>query len=189
MKNIASTHDFLAAVDQLTEPERRALEAYAERLIGGTPFSSGMDLIHEAVYRTLDARRNWPKDVDLGVFLANTARSIANTMRQRADASHIPLDDLHEQDDGSRKLRYQPTRSTEELALAVEKSRMTEAAIQFAKCTLAGDDDGIHVLDGMVADLSPKEMKEAFDLDDLTFDAARQRVMCRLKIWGKRHPQ
>ena len=189
MKNEASPHEFLEAMRRLSKHERLALEAYASRCIGGTPYSSAMDIIHEVIYRVLEKRRNWPRDVDLGVFLANSVRSIANTTRQRAEASHLPLDALHEQDDGARTLLYQPACSTEDVALVCERQRMGQAAVKFARSTLTGDPEGLRVLDGMVADLTPKDMKEAFDLDDLAFDAARQRVMSRLKIWGQRHPQ
>lgn len=189
MKNTASIHEFLDALKKLSDPERLALEAYASRCTGGTPYSSAQDIINEAINRALEGRRHWPRDVDLAVFLVNSVRSIANTSRQLAEQAHLSIEALHEEDDGARNLLYQPTCSTEEVALARERERLGQAAVKFARSTLAGDVEGLRVLDGMVADLSPKDMKEAFDLDDLAFDAARQRVMSRLKIWGQRHPQ
>lgn len=189
MKNPASIHEFLDALRKLSDHERLALEAYANRCTGGTPYSSAKDIIHEAINRTLEGRRRWPRDVDLAVFLANAVRSIANTSRQLAEQSHLSVDDLREEENGACNLLYQPTCSTEEVAIARERERLGQAAIKFARSTLADDVEGLRVLDGIVADLSPKDMKEAFDLDDLAFDAARQRVMSRLKAWGRRHGQ
>jgi len=65
---------------------------------------------------------------------------------------------------------------------------MGAEAVEFARGLLAEDFDGIRVLNGMVADISPKDMRQAFNLDARAFNAARQRVTNRLKIWAERHP-
>lgn len=188
MNTYATQKEFFDAFEAMTRSERMGLEVYANRCAQGTHYSDSMDIIHEAVARVLDGRRHWPRGVSVVVFLANCVKSLASASRGRYEARHCGLDALQSEENGERPLSHEPCESTEEVALRRERQRLSEAAIDFVRTLLADDFDGIRVLNGMVAELAPKEMREAFGLDAKDFAAARQRVMNRLRIWADRHP-
>jgi len=188
MKTYTTQKEFFDAFEALTLTEKMGLEVYASRCAEGTQYSDSMDIIHEAVVRVLDGRRHWPRDVSLVVFLANCVKSIASASRSRYEAGHYSMDVLQVEENGDRPLSHEPCESTEEVALRRERQRLSEAAFDFVRNLLADDFDGIRVLNGMVAEISPKDMRVAFNLDAKDFAAARQRVMNRLKIWADRHP-
>ena len=165
-----------------------ALETYASRCAVGTHYSDSMDIIHEVFFRVLDGRRHWPRNVDLAAFLANSVKSLASASRQLAENNNIPLESVELQEDGAEPMNHQPVISTEELAIERERGRIALAAVEFARSFLQSDMDAIRVLNGMYAEMTPKEMKQAFALSDRGFAAARQRVMFRLKSFAALHP-
>src|SRR5471032_3071325 len=115
--------DFFNAYQRMTEQERLLLEVFASRYIGGTPYSSPMDIIHEVIIKVMDGKRHWPADVDVAVFIASSVRSIASTSRNRAEMLNIPLDALHEEDDCGMRARYEPVISTEDVVLLTSARR------------------------------------------------------------------
>ena len=60
--------------------------------------------------------------------------------------------------------------------------------MNFAKDTLGKDEEGRQVLEAMAAGLDPRDMCEAFDMAPAAVKAARQRVVKRLRLYGKRNP-
>lgn len=180
--------DFFNAYQRMTEQERLLLEVFASRYIGGTPYSSPMDIIHEVIIKVMDGKRHWPADVDVAVFVASSVRSIASNSRNRAEMLNIPLDALHEDDDCGMRARYEPVISTEDVVLLNERKAITQKAAKFAKATLRNDEQGLQVLEGIMAGLEPKDMCAAFGMAPDAFRAARQRVVNRLKIFGQRNP-
>ena len=188
MKTYATTQEFFDAYKALGQQEKLALHGYAHRCAAGTGYSEATDIIHEAIIRVADGRRHWPRDLDVAVFLAGCVKSLASAARRRSDCRHVPLDSLNAQEEGFNPLEHEPISSTEELALRRERERLGEAAVAFVRSLLADDFDGTRVLNGMVAELSPQEMRLAFGLSDKAFAAARQRVVNRIRIWGERHP-
>jgi hypothetical protein len=180
--------EFFEAFQKLTRQEKLLIEVFANRCIGGTPFSCSTDLIHEVIIKVMDGKRHWPRDVDLAVFIASSIRSVASNSRKRSESFNITLDDLGEDDMGSARCQYEPAMSAEDVALLNERKGITHKAAKFAKATLRSDEEGLQVLEGMMAGLEPKEMCVAFGLDPASFKAARQRVMTRLKLYGQRNP-
>lgn len=188
MNTYATQKEFFEAFEALTPTEKMGLEVYASRCAQGTRYSDSMDIIHEAIVRVLDGRRHWPRSVALVVFLANCVKSIASASRTSYEARHCEADDLDGAEGGERPLCHQPCESTEDVALRRERERLAEDAVDFVRGLLAEDFDGIRVLNGMVAEISPQEMRDAFGMDGKSFAAARQRVMNRMRIWAQRHP-
>ena len=188
MRTYATTQEFFDAYAALTHEEKLKLYVYADRCAAGTRYSHATDIIHEVILRVADGRRHWPRDLDVAAFLAGCVKSLASAARQRSDSRHVPLDSLRDQEEGSQPLTHEPSPSTEESALRRERERLSEAAVSFVRGLLAEDLDGTRVLNGMIAELTPQEMKSAFGLSPRAFAAARQRVVNRLKIWVHRHP-
>lgn len=181
--------DFFNAFSRMNEQERKLLEVFASRCIGGTTYTSPMDIIHEVIIRVMDGRRNWPPDIDLGVFIANCVRSIASNSRNLAEWSNLSLDAMSDDDFAELRSHHAQTMSAEDVALRNERAAITQKAAKFAKSTLGKDEEGRQVLEGMLAGLDTEEMCAAFDMSPATFKAARQRVTSRLKVFGQRNPQ
>lgn len=188
MTTYATTQEFFNAFEALPNRVKLALETYANRCSVGTHYSDSMDLIHEVFFRVLDGRRHWPRDVDLAAFLANSVKSLASASRQRAENLNVSLESVELQEDGAEPMAHEPVMSTEELAMERERGRIAQAAVEFARSLLQTDMDAIRVLNGIYAEMTPKEMKQAFALSDKSFAAARQRVMFRLKSFASLHP-
>ena len=189
MRNKAQ-QEFFDAYARLSEQQRLLLEIYAERRVTGTPYTSGMDLLHEVIAKILGGERKWPPGLNFGLFLAGCLRSVANNSRTRAEAANLCLDELHGEDEWrNAPPRYEPAASAEEVAILNERAALSHKAVNFVKATLGHDDEGVQVLEGMVAGLDPRDMRLAFDMEELAFKAARQRVVNRLRIFGQRNPQ
>lgn len=183
------THeDFFDALALMTPQEKLLLDVYAHRCIGGTPFTSSTDIINEVIVKVLDGDRHWPRDIELPVFIAGCVRSIASNSRNRSERSNISIDELGENDPHGSAPQYEPVMSTEDAALLNERAALTRRAVKFAKATLGKDEQGLQVLEGMVAGLGPRDMCGAFGMDALAVKAARQRVVNRLKVFGRRNP-
>jgi DNA-directed RNA polymerase specialized sigma24 family protein len=181
---------FFDAFARLTDAERLLLEVYAERRIGGTPYTSGMDILHEVIGKVLAGERRWPPDLDLAFFLAGCVRSVANNSRTRAETSNVAIDELGEEDEWRcSRPRYEAVASSEDVAILNERKELSHKAVKFVKATLGPDHEALQVLEGMMAGLDPKDMCAAFDMEFLVFKAARQRVANRLKIFAQRNPQ
>ena len=188
MTTYATTQEFFNEFEALPNQVKLALETYASRCAVGTQYSDSMDLIHEVFFRVLEGRRHWPRNVDLAAFLANSIKSLASSSRQLAENRNVPLESIEHQEDGAEPMCHEPVISTEELAIERERVRIAEAAADFARSFFQSDVDAIRVLNGIYAEMTPKEMKQAFSLSDKGFAAARQRVMFRLKSFAALHP-
>lgn len=180
--------ELFEAYKRIAPHDRLLLEVYANRWIGGTHFTEPMDLVHEAIFKIAEGRRKWPPGTDLAIYIAGTIRSIASNTRKRSEWSNISLDDLGEEDCSGARVPYEPTMSTEDVALLNERNAVSIKAVNFAKDTLGKDEEGRKVLEGMAAGLDPKDMCEAFDMVPAAVKAARQRVIKRLRLYGKRNP-
>lgn len=182
----ATVDEFRAAFAALNRIERVGLGKLAKSLASGASgYTCGDDLLNEAVMRSLRGDRRWPLDVSIETFLANAMRSIVWAARASKEMSardfHFDFDAKPIASPDAWQLAL-PT--PEEIALRRERQDMGLAAIDFARSTLRGDGDGLNVLEGLAADLSGEEMREAFGLDMPTYRAARERVRYCLKAWN-----
>lgn len=175
----ATTAEILKAYVELTPAELLLLRRIGAKLVGGTSFSEPMDLLHEAMDRSLDGRRNWPGNVPFAVFLGNAMRSIAHGERglaQNKPGARVDFDDYEAAVDETRGAD-----GPEEQLIVFEEIRMRRKSADDARIALDGDEPAQKVLSGMLAGMSPREMCASFHMDSKAFDAARHRVMRRLK--------
>lgn len=175
----ATTQQILDAFQALTDAELLALRKYASQKIGGTSFSEPLDLIHEALHRALDGRRNWPTHVNFGLFLAMSMRSIGDAERKRHEnkfASPMSLEDMEQAGHAIGSIW-----SVEDELIASEDMHVAKKTATLARAALEGDNEALRVLGGLLAGMSPKEMCESFSMNPKAFDSARHRVMRRLK--------
>lgn len=130
--------------------------------LGGDRRQSAMDLVQEAVVRTLNGRRRWnPERVpDLERFLGETVRSIAHSYRKqgvRRGPSHD--DDIKPEQRGRLGLGATPGRKPDEILTSKEACEQLESDLLLA----AGDDDELlsliqELFDGAA---KPREVAEA----------------------------
>ena len=82
-----ATHEEVAlAIERLSDADLLRLKKAASILLGGTEYSNPMDLLNEALTRSLQGGlgvdgRHWPKGVPFKVFVKNAMKSIADTSR------------------------------------------------------------------------------------------------------------
>ena len=173
----ATTEQILEAFEALSDEEMIALRKVARRHLGGTPYSEPLDLIYEALSRALHGRRNWPLGLDFGLFMAMTMKSIANGERQRVENNPAAMRDWEVVEDELARLAPSP----EELGMQTQKVDLARELARRAKSELKGDTHATRVLDGMMAGMTPSEMREGFGMAAQAFDSARHRVMRQLR--------
>jgi DNA-directed RNA polymerase specialized sigma24 family protein len=171
-----------SAFQALSPDERKSLSNAAKRLIIGTTFSEADDLLHEALARTVDGRRNYPSHIEFGPYMNMTMRSIAHA--NRFLRAHIRVKST----DGE----GEETRSTfvifEELAPSAEDEAESSEALEnmleiidSVRDSLGDDRAACAAFDGMMLEESPLETRRAHCLDAKAYDSARKRVDRRLR--------
>ena len=179
MTNFASTSETLAAFKQLSDDELLALRYGANMLINDTMYSEPADLMHEALFRSLDGRRNWPTHIAFGAFMLMTMRSIVSTEHKKSKKF---LHTAHSFDDlavvGSDLANSSP--SAEETVMALQMLESAARTVDAAREALEGDIEALQILSGMLSGMTSTEMCREFKISKKTFDAARHRFMRRI---------
>lgn len=174
----ATTSQILEAFQLLTAQELRALYLYAEVHLSA-PYSEPLDLIHEALYRSLDGRRNWPTHIQFVVFMMQTIKSIVGHDRERIE-NQVSRNVSIENDWPDRATEGSSS-SVEEQVIAFEQAELARKAAARAREQLMGDGVAQKVLDGVLAGYSPREICEHYGIDRKAYDSARHRVARRLR--------
>lgn len=134
----------------LGRADLRRLELIARARAQGLPAMDWRDLLQESIVRTLEGSRRWPHGIPLVVFLAQTMRSIASDVRQRASedypgegATLEPVDDAHLKIEADQQLRdimrhFQDDRAVRDLISGLQ---MGETALETQKrCGLSANE-------------------------------------------------
>ena len=176
----ATTDQILDAFARLTDAELLALREAARQRCGGTRFSEPLDLIHEALYLTLEGRRNWPLGVEFTLYLSMTMRSVADAERRRQETRltvRVSFEEVAE----VAPHRMACSRSAEDDASAAEQERRSEDILSSAKASLANDAQAQAVFIGLLEGRAPGQLREELDMTVKEFDAARHRAMRKAK--------
>jgi DNA-directed RNA polymerase specialized sigma24 family protein len=177
---------FFIAFSKLSPRERKALTKAGSRSISGTTFSEPDDLLHEALVRILEGRRNRPQNVSLGIFLNMAMSSVADANRQshgnrrplKREDEDIPDDGDCEESLGGEFGNHAP--SLEEQLIVKEELEDAIHEVSKIRDSMSSDAAAITVLDGILREMTPQEIREAHGLSASQFDAARHRVRRRL---------
>jgi DNA-directed RNA polymerase specialized sigma24 family protein len=135
--------------------------------------------VHEALHRSLDGRRNWPPAVPFALFMVQTMKSIVGHDRERIENQPGRMSVIEPGSESSQPTSSWP--SVEDQVIVFEQIELARKAADRARQALAGDEVAVKVLDGMLAGLSPRETCEHFGVGTKDYDAARHRVMRRLR--------
>lgn len=144
----------------------------------------GMEVLNEAVRRTLDGTRNCPSDVPMTVFLVNVMRSMASSGRAKAKEEPMMESMSSTLDDGPAVLEPpSERRNVEEMRLAREDA---EGRLRALEDIFRDDDDAQLVLMGDVDEMSADEIRALGAWDEQAYATIRRRI--RRKI-AARYPQ
>lgn len=186
-KNSVDTDKIFDAFNNLTAVEHKSLIKSVRRKISGTTFADAEDLLHEALLRTLDGRRNCPDHVEFGIFLSMTMRSVADADRQshgnrRSSAPHEDTAcDEGESDGEFSGADFEGLApSAEEELILKERFEQAAEALEKIRESFESDRNACGVLDGILCEMTPREIRAAHGLSEAQFDAARHRVQRRL---------
>jgi hypothetical protein len=173
------TSQILSAWQAMTARDLMILRKMGEALIDGTSYAEPLDLMHEAFDRCLDGRRSWPTHVRFSVFLGNAMRSIASAERANMVDRRSARADFADWSSSCDERGSAP--SAEHEAMARQELAITMKAAAALSARLWDDEAARKVLNGILAGMSPKEMRESFGMDAKVYDAARMRVARRMR--------
>ncbi|MES2242119.1 MAG: hypothetical protein V4639_04525 [Pseudomonadota bacterium] len=175
----ATTAQILAAFQNQTPAEALALSRFAAWCMRGTTFSEPLDLVHEALGRALDGRRNWSLSDSFAKFMITSMKSIVNGVRRREEnnpATHFSLEAMLDEDPDE----FLGPGALDEEHIAKERFNACRSIAQMAHDDLRGDSAAQQVLEGMLLGMTASEMRSMLELDEKTFDAARKRATRKL---------
>lgn len=179
MESVAAPQDYAsasecnAAIAALTDPDLVRLKQIAKLRAVGVPGMTWEDLFSEAVARTLDGDRMWPKTVPLVAFLAQTMRSIASDERRRGGKSGVILEsDLHSHED-EKDVRL------DDLAIdsvTPERDLAARQALRTIERHFGGDPVVLAILEGAAAGFSPAEIQARSAMSETEYASAQRRI-------------
>lgn len=181
--NHATVQEVLDAYEIMTPAEMKRVRAAACLNLKGTSFDQPSDLIHQALHRTLEGRRNWPKHIDFPIYLIKTMQSIVSAERARMENSSKNVDvgtaESEAHSSGDRERFHSP--SAEDVACANEERDFARRIVRAAEIILeATDARAFAVLGAMLQELAPSEISASMGMDLADYYAAKKRVLRRL---------
>lgn len=191
----ATAEEFAAAVAQLTTTELIRLKKRAAILLWGSEYSNPMELLNEAVKRTLIAAtgdrkdgergRPWPKNrVVLPAFLSMCMQSIADSSQDSiaqtmTDGLEAMADSRGETGTVLHGAGFSHPDIVEQALVSEEDAERQAAAKQdvaIIQRHFAADQAVLAVIEGEKEELSVAEVLEMFEIDQKTYDSARRRL-------------
>lgn len=125
--------------------------------------SEWQDLLQEAVLRTLDGTRKWPRDVPFRLFLMQTMRSIAHSWMKSGSSERSPLpENLSQGADFAQQVLID--------------SQLDEFRMQ-----LGSDQDAIQVLNCLSKDMKGPEIMTQLGITEHQYRAAVRRIRRNLR--------
>jgi hypothetical protein len=169
---------FLDAVVSLSGPQMLTLYNFPTRLLDGTRYSHGMDILYEVIGRVLRGSRIWETTVPLGAFLHEAMRSVASVDRRHPGRRPLSYEDWMESGfDAQREAENEFACSPEDLLMNRQEKAARRAVLDAAEGRLTGHEDVLAVFSGLAAAMSPTEICEAHGMTKQTYKAARARIV------------
>lgn len=181
----ATTEQIIEAFHAQSPAEALALCRYAAWCMRGTHFSEPLDLVHEALGRALNGKRNWSLSDSFEKFMITSMKSIVYGVRRRKEndpATSFSLEAMLDE----RPEEFLGARTMEDEQMARERFDAGRSIAQSAHDDLEGDAAAQEVLEGMLLGMTAAEMRLSFHMDDKAFDAARKRAARKLGAYAAR---
>jgi hypothetical protein len=186
----ATSEEVADAFGALTDAELRRLGKFAEAYIWGTEYTDPLELIDEAVKRTLigaegvEKGRRWPKTVAFMAFMVKTMESIADGSREsvvQKETDHLEVlagedgDSEHVLGKGGHKHL-----DVVEAAIELEETQARQAAAKadadLIERHFADDQEVLAIIEGEKEGWKAEETRQAFDMTPTAYDTARRRL-------------
>lgn len=178
---------FLDAVKSLTGPQMLTLYNFSARLLDGTRYSDGMDLLYEVIGRVLRGSRIWEPAVPIGAFLHEAMRSVASVDKRHPNRRPISYEDWMESGfDANREAENEYACSPEDLLMKRQEEEVRREVLDAAKGRLARHEDALAVFSGLASAMTPAEICKAHGMTERTYKAARARIVKDIHSHGLR---
>lgn len=140
------------------------------------------ELQNEALIRSLDGRRNCPRNVAVTTFLGNVIRSIAS----EADGTegHVHLSDELEAQQRTASGLTDLTQPSDPAASTMDAQKILADVV----AAFDGDATAEMLFDGMIDGTEGQELRELLELPQKDFDSKRRFVRRRLNDYAERNP-
>lgn len=174
---MATSDECAEALRGLSDEDHERLEKIARLRVVGLHAVAWRDLLHDAIERLLDGRRQWPREVPLVVFLRETMRSIASDHWRRLEQSVVRSESEMgadgDADGGSVASGVDETAQPERRVSAEETIRRIEKAFE-------GDDEALRVLASMASGRGPQEIQQEIGMNETRYASTLRRIRRRL---------
>lgn len=178
------TEQFLNEIRDLDERQVLTLHNFSARLLNGTGYCSGIDLLHEVIKRVIDGSRYWRRDIPIGSFLHESMRSVASVDTRNPQRRPISYEDWMavgadpEADD-------EFTCSPEEMMIKRQEEELRHEVFRSAKNRLFHDKIASTVLNGLTQDLTPAEIRKAYGISESGYKAARAKITMEIRALSR----
>ena len=179
---------FLDAVKNLTERQKLTLYNFSTKMLAGTRYSNGADLMHEAIDRVLSDSRDWKRDICIGAFLYKAMESIVSVdhRKKQKNQKQVPYEDWMESIPAvGLEVENEFTLTPEELFEKRQEEKIRRDVMSAARRRLAYDLDAQAVLSGLANESTPAEVRKARGMSEQAYKAARERIAKDIKTHGK----
>ena len=177
-REIATRKECAEALRRLSDEDYERLEKIARLRVIGLHAVDWRELLHDAIERLLDERRQWPRNVPLVVFLRETMRSIASDHWRRLDGPVVVAESEMsadgEADGGLVANAVDETAQPERRASAEETLARIEDAFE-------GDGEALRVLAAMASGQSPRKTQQEIGIDETRYASTLRRIRRRLR--------
>lgn len=140
------------------------------------------DLQNEALVRSLEGRRNCPRNVPVTTFLGNVIRSIASEGNETD--GHVHLSEELEAQQSTVSGLTDLTKSADSAASTMDAQKMMAEVIS----TFDGDETSTMLFEGTIDGIEGQELREFLGLSQKDFDSKRRFVRRRLNDYAERNP-
>ena len=176
-RDVATQKECAAALRQLSDEDYERLEKIARLRVTGLHAVAWRDLLHEAIERLLDGRRQWPRNVPLIVFLRETMRSIASDHWRRLHHSVVVTEAVIGADGESNGRAV--ANAIDETAQPERRASAEETLDRIEKA-FEGDGEALRVLAAKAGGREPQEIQQEIGMNETQYASILRRIRQRL---------
>ena len=177
-REIATREECAEALRQLSDEDYERLEKIARLRVIGLHAVEWRELLHDAIARLLDGRRQWPRNVPLVVFLRETMRSIASDHWRRLDGPVVVAESEMGADG---EAEGGPVASAVDEMAQPERRASAEETMGQIENAFEGDGEALRVLAAMASGRSPRETQHEIGMDETRYASTLRRIRRRLR--------
>jgi DNA-directed RNA polymerase specialized sigma24 family protein len=168
--------DFYKAFIALKDEEKMILYNFSSKMLQGTRYESGFDLLNEAIDRVLRGSRTWERSIPFTAFLYETMRSIASIDTRYPERRALSYEEwLDSSCDTTARPENEYSQSPEELLCRRQETQRAARTISESKARLSNDAKAIAVIDSISRDMTPAEARKEYGMSEKDYKAARER--------------